>query len=212
MTQQALDVVDRGRETMSDLLSRSQDAVSELMPRRRTTTTSSYLWFGMGAATAAAALLLGARRGWRAWGSRRVRDVMVPDVETIDASATLMQAAQRMRDANVGVLPIVEGGRIRGVITDRDLVVRGMARGVDPASTRVIECATKETVSAHPDWTVDEAMATMAGHQIGRLPVIDDSGRVTGIVTLSSLALRSSERDEALDTARAVSLRSARAS
>jgi CBS domain-containing protein len=173
---------------------------------------SRWLWLLVGGAAGAAAMLASRRvRGAGAWGARRVEDVMVRDVETIDASASLMQAAQRMRDANVGVLPVVEAGRLRGVLTDRDIVVRGVARGTELASLRAGEVASRDLVAARPDWSLQQALDTMALHQIGRLPVVDDSDRVLGIVTLSSLALRSARQDEALDTAKEVSRRSARA-
>jgi CBS domain-containing protein len=123
----------------------------------------------------------------------------------------LTQAAQRMRDANVGVLPVVEGGRLRGIVTDRDLVIRGMASGADPSSMRVSDVATHSLIAARQDWAVQRAMDTMASHQIGRLPVIDEHDRVVGMVTLSSMALRAPQQHEALDTAKEVSRRSARA-
>jgi CBS domain-containing protein len=142
--------------------------------------------------------------------SRTVGDVMVQDVLTIDASASLMEAAQRMRDGNVGVLPVTDEGRLRGVVTDRDLVVRGIAEGAEPGSMRVGDCATWDIVCARADSTIDEAMEVMAECQIGRLPVVDADNRVIGIVTLSSLALRSRKQDDALETAQEVSKRSSR--
>jgi CBS domain-containing protein len=141
---------------------------------------------------------------------RKVGDVMVGDVLTIDASASLMEAAQRMRDGNVGVLPVTDDGHLRGVVTDRDLVVRGLAEGADPVSMRVGDCATWDIVCARRDSTIEEAMEVMAECQIGRLPVVDADNRVIGIVTLSSLALRSRKQDDALETAQEVSKRSAR--
>lgn len=141
----------------------------------------------------------------------KIREVMVKEVVTIEPSSTLVDAAKRMRDANVGVLPIVEGERVRGVITDRDIVVRGIATGRDPSTTRVTECATPEVVSARPDWEVEDARRMMAKEHVGRLPVVDESGHVVGMVTLSSLALRSREEKEALDTAKEVARRSAKA-
>jgi CBS domain-containing protein len=115
-----------------------------------------------------------------------------------------------MRDGNVGVLPVVEGGRLRGLLTDRDIVVRAVARGLDARSTRVAECATPDIVTARPEWSADEAGRAMARHQIGRLPVVDEAGRLVGIVTLSSLALRSQDAEQALHAAEEVSRRSAR--
>ncbi len=161
----------------------------------------------LGLAVPALWLLL--RRDGGARG-RTVKDVMVEQVVTIDSSATLAEAAQLMRDANVGVLPVVEGGRLRGLLTDRDIVVRAVARGVDPRSTRVAECATGDVVSARPEWSVEQATRVMARNQVGRLPVVDDDGRLVGIVTLSSLALRSRDEDEALHAAQEVSRRSPR--
>jgi CBS domain-containing protein len=136
---------------------------------------------------------------------------MIDDVLTIDASATVLEAAQRMRDANVGVLPVVDDGVLHGIITDRDLVVRAMADGVDPALTRVAECATWDIICAQAESSLEDAMEVMADSRIGRLPVVDADNRVIGILTLSSLALRSSRQGEALETAQEVSKRSARA-
>jgi CBS domain-containing protein len=169
----------------------------------------AYLWIGLGllGAMAIATLMRS-----RAAGGSRVGDVMVRNVLTIEASATLQEAAQRMREGNVGVLPVVDAGRLRGVITDRDLVVRGMARGMDAAQTPVRYIASEDLACARADWDVEDAMQVMADCQVGRLPVVDDDNRVIGIVTLSSLALRSDEEREALETAQEVSRRSARIS
>ena len=166
----------------------------------------------LAASTAATAAIFLTRRSRDAGQARNVRDVMIDDVLTIDASATLADAARTMRDGNVGVLPVVEHGRLRGVITDRDIVVRAIADGAQPAETRVGDCATWDIVCARADSTIDEAMEVMADCQIGRLPVVDGDNRVIGIVTLSSLALRSRKQDNALETAQQVSKRSARAS
>jgi CBS domain-containing protein len=135
---------------------------------------------------------------------------MIDKVMTVDANATLREAAQIMLDGNVGALPVMEAGEVRGIVTDRDLVVRGIARYSEMSGVRVGEVATRILVSARPDWTVDEAMRVMSEHQIGRLPVIDDRHQVVGMVTLSSLALRGGDEEDALATAQNVSRRSAR--
>src|SRR5262245_26632753 len=142
----------------------------------------------------------------------KIKDVMVQDVVAINPSASLAEAAQLMRQANVGILPVVEEGQVCGVITDRDLVVRAIAIGADLTSTPVGECATADPVVAHPDWNLDQAMEAMARAQIGRLPVIDDDNVLTGIVTLGSLALRSKKDKETLAAAKAVSRRSVKES
>lgn len=140
----------------------------------------------------------------------RVSDVMVADVVTLDAGRTVLDAARLMRDANVGMLPIVEDGRLSGVITDRDIVVRAVAAGMAPGTMPVRECLTAEVVAAEPDWGTDRAMEAMAAGKLGRLPVVDDGQRVVGVVTLSSLALRARDEEEALEAAKEVSRRSAR--
>jgi len=141
---------------------------------------------------------------------RRVADVMVADVVTIAPSASLITAARLMGEANVGMLPVVDQGRVVGVLTDRDLVVRGMAREVDPATTRVSECMSDGVIPAHPDWPTERAIVIMAQAQVGRLPVLDDDDRLVGVVTLSSMAFRSRHKAVALEAAREVSRRSAR--
>jgi CBS domain-containing protein len=142
--------------------------------------------------------------------NRTVRDVMIQDVVTIDASATLLEAAERMRDANVGMLPVMENDALRGIVTDRDLVIRAMTRDVRPSDARVGECLSEPPRCAEPGWSLDDAMAEMARQQVGRLPVVDPDGGVIGVVTLSSLALRSPSQQEALETAQEVSRRSAK--
>jgi CBS domain-containing protein len=200
-----------GREAMERAVGQGQQALNRVWRPAPRHNGNGWLWFGLGLAGAMATMVGWRRAAMLPWKGRRVEDVMVRNVHTIDAQMNLTQAAQRMRDANVGVLPVVDGGRLRGIVTDRDLVIRGMATGLDPSSMRVSDVATHSLIAARPDWALHRAMDTMSSHQIGRLPVIDDHDRVVGMVTLSSLALRSSQQGEALDTAKEVSRRSARA-
>ena len=181
-----------------------------LLPLRRSKRNMNVTYWMAAAAVLVPMAAMLVRRARRSAGRKTVAEVMIDNVVTVDASASLMEVAQRMREGNVGVLPVLEHGELRGIVTDRDLVVRGLARGVDPRTTRVAECATDQPVAARPDWSVDDAMRAMAGSRIGRLPVVDARNHVIGIVTLSSLALRSRNEDEALHTAQAVSRRSAR--
>ncbi len=140
-----------------------------------------------------------------------IQDVMVEDVVTIEATASLADAAGVMRDANVGMLPVMDGDSLLGVVTDRDLVIRGMAQDIKPSSVLVSECMSANVIAVRPDAPVEGAMDIMAREQIGRLPVIDNNGRLVGVVTLSSLALRSSQQENTLEAAQEVSRRSARA-
>ena len=147
----------------------------------------------------------------RRTGTRTVGDVMVTDVVTIAPSATLVEAARAMERGNVGMLPVVEGGQVRGVITDRDIVVRAIARNADLSNTRIEQCLTEDVVCAHRDWTAEQAMKAMADARVGRLPVVEKGDRLVGVVTLSSMAFRAPDKREALDTSKEVSRRSVRA-
>ena len=99
---------------------------------------------------------------------------------------------------------------IRALVA-RGVEVRALARSdVDPSMTTVMDCATRDPVVGHPGWTLEKALLVMAEQQVGRLPVVDDSGRLIGLVTLSSVALRSQKTDETMAAARKISRRSAK--
>jgi CBS domain-containing protein len=136
---------------------------------------------------------------------------MVTEVICVEPTASLGDAARIMEEANVGMLPVLEDGRLLGVITDRDIVVRAIAREADPATSIVGDALSGDAIVAHPDWTTERAMQTMAQAQVGRLPVLDDEGELVGVVTLSSMAIRAPEKDDALEAAQEVSRRSQRA-
>src|SRR5262249_31253545 len=89
---------------------------------------------------------------------QRVQDIMVEDVVSIEPAASLTDAARAMEEANVGMLPVVQDGRVPGVITDRDIVVRAVARAADPAAIAVGDCLSINAIVAHPDWSTEQAM------------------------------------------------------
>jgi CBS domain-containing protein len=120
-----------------------------------------------------------------------IREVMTADPRTVDAGATLADAAREMRDGDVGALIVVENGSVAGIVTDRDIVVRAIADGKDPGSTRVSDVATMNPVTLTVDQTVEDAIRTMREQDIRRIPVVQD-GRPAGIVSLGDLAI---ERD-----------------
>jgi CBS domain-containing protein len=172
------------------------------------------VWIAAGAlAGLAAAVLRGGRSTVSAHDNNpRVGDVMVTDVHAVDPDVTVVEAAQRMWRENVGILPIVQDGRVIGVVTDRDLVVRALVKdGIDPTSMRVMDCATRDPILGRPSWTLERALLVMAEQQIGRLPVVDDNGQLVGLITLSSVALRSPKAEGAMVAAKKISSRSARA-
>ncbi|ALA69299.1 hypothetical protein GT50_03175 [Geobacillus stearothermophilus 10] len=115
-----------------------------------------------------------------------VRDVMSTDVQYCTPLDNLYEVAVKMRDFNVGAIPIVDDGRLVGMITDRDIVVRGMAEK-RPGSTAVTEVMSRDLVTLSPDDSVQKAADMMAHHQIRRLPVVEN-GRLVGIISIGDLA------------------------
>ncbi len=122
----------------------------------------------------------------------QVRELMTPDPEHLSADDTLVTAAQRMRDADVGSLPICDAeGQVTGIVTDRDIVVRALAEGKGP-DARVDDVATTAVQSLTPDQTVDDAIEIVRSQNVRRVPVVQD-GRPVGIVSIGDLAV---ERDQ----------------
>jgi CBS domain-containing protein len=122
-----------------------------------------------------------------------VADVMTPGVETTTSSEALRDAARTMREGDFGSMPVVDDGRLVGILTDRDIVVRGVAEGLDPTVARVGDVASRTPVAVAPDQDLDEAMELMAEHRVRRLPVIDD-GRLVGVLSQADVALEAKEK------------------
>ena len=110
---------------------------------------------------------------------------------TVEAGATVRDAAHAMRDADVGGLLVLEGGELYGIVTDRDIVVRAVAEGLDPAVTVISELSSKNPTAIESDASVDDAVKLMREHALRRLPVVENAQPV-GIVALGDLAV---ERD-----------------
>jgi CBS domain-containing protein len=119
---------------------------------------------------------------------KKIRDFMTADPSTIDADKSVAYAAKMMKDEDVGLAPIVEGERLIGTVTDRDIAIRVVAEGKDPQSTTVREIASTQLVTIDPDQDLDEALRLMAQHQVRRLPVVEEDGRVVGVVAQADIA------------------------
>jgi len=119
----------------------------------------------------------------------KIKDVMTTSVECVRPETTLQEAAAKMKSLNVGSLPVCEGDRPIGIITDRDIVVRAIAEGRDPRTTRVPEAMTAEVVSVPETADVKEAARLMKDRQIRRIVVVDPNKRVVGIVSLGDIAV-----------------------
>jgi CBS domain-containing protein len=115
------------------------------------------------------------------------RDIMTSGPDVIEAQSSVLEAAKKLASADVGALPICENGKLTGMITDRDIVVKVLAEGKDAASTKVIDLVQGEVVTIGADDSVEEALRTMSKHQVRRLPVIDGT-ELVGIVSQADLA------------------------
>lgn len=119
--------------------------------------------------------------------------IMTEYVEVITLEKSIQEAARQMRSLDVGVLPVCNGDRLVGMLTDRDVTIRVVADGRDPKTTTVEEAMTRQVVYCFEDQDIEEAERVMEKHQIRRLPVLDRDKRIVGIVSLGDLAVKNDE-------------------
>jgi CBS domain-containing protein len=113
---------------------------------------------------------------------------MMPEVSSIERSTSVREAARTMQELDVGALPVVEGGRVVGMITDRDIALRVVGEGKG-SDTAVGEIASDDVVSVRPEQDLDEALRVMARYQVRRLPVVEEDGRLVGIFAQADVAI-----------------------
>ncbi len=133
----------------------------------------------------------------------QIREVMTPTPQTVQAGSPASEAAKLMKDADAGMIPVVDDGRLVGTVTDRDIVLRVVAAGRDPQATTAGEIASTEIVTVEPDQDLDEALGLMARHQVRRLPVVED-GRLVGILAQADVA-RSADDGRVAETLEQIS-------
>ena len=119
---------------------------------------------------------------------QNIRDVMTSNPRTIDANETVAYAAKMMLEEDVGLAPIVEGDRLIGMLTDRDIATRVTAEGRDPDQVKVRDVASTQLVTVDPRQDLDDALRMMAKHQVRRLPVVEENGRLVGVVAQADIA------------------------
>ena len=133
----------------------------------------------------------------------KVSEVMTRDVQTIRPDQRVQEAASFMLSADAGSIPVTDGDRLIGMITDRDIAVRGVAKGYGP-DTPVRELMTNDIICVRADDNVDDAASKMSEAQVRRLPVIDEDERLCGIVSLGDLS-RDADEDAASEALEGVS-------
>jgi CBS domain-containing protein len=126
--------------------------------------------------------------------AKSVRDAMTQNPRSLSPSDTVADAARALKEEDVGSVPIVEGERLVGILTDRDIVTRVVAEGRDPSSTSVRDVASSELVTAEATSALDEALRLMAQHQVRRLPVVEQ-GRLVGILAQADVAEQTGDEE-----------------
>ncbi len=121
-------------------------------------------------------------------GSRQVRDVMTANPTCVRESDTLQDVARIMKDQDTGVVPVLDGKKIIGMVTDRDIVVRGLAEGKNLENARVTDVMTTSIRSVREDSSVDDALALMTSAEIRRVPVVNGQDEIVGILSLGDIA------------------------
>jgi CBS domain-containing protein len=124
----------------------------------------------------------------------KVREVMTIRPRGVSVETPIGQAAELMESEDVGALPVLDGEQLAGMVTDRDIVIRAVAKGKDPRGMPVREIATRDVVSVRPDEDLSEALRLMASHQVRRLPVVDDDNRLVGVLAQADVALEAKEK------------------
>ena len=125
--------------------------------------------------------------------SMKLREIMAQDVETVSPDATLQQSAEKMKRRNIGVLPVVDGKKVVGVITDRDITLRAVVLGVDVTKTKIREFMTREPYVVYEDQTISEACELMETNKIRRLIVLNREGGLAGVLSLNDVTVKGKE-------------------
>jgi CBS domain-containing protein len=123
----------------------------------------------------------------------KLKDIMAQNVETVGPDITLKECAEKMKRRNVGVLPVVEGKKPIGVITDRDITLRAVAEGADVNKTKAREVMTREPYFVYEDQTINEACELMEKNKIRRLIVLNREGALAGVLTLNDVTVKAKE-------------------
>lgn len=135
----------------------------------------------------------------------QIKEIMSRSVETVSPDATIADAAETMRSLDIGALPVCDGDRLVGMLTDRDIAIRAVADGCKPEETRVSSCMTPEILYCFEDQDTSEAERVMQQWQIRRLPILNRDKQLTGIVALADIATKVDNESETARTVREIS-------
>jgi len=137
---------------------------------------------------------------------KTIADVMSRDAISVTPDDTIQRAAELMDDLDIGALPVTEGNRLIGMITDRDITIRATAAGLGPEETLVTEVMSEDVCHCYEDQSIDEVMQDMRDIQVRRVPVVSrEDHTLIGIVSLADLANSEAEDEETAETLREIS-------
>ena len=125
----------------------------------------------------------------------KVREVMTDRPRAVTPDTPVSEAARLMESEDVGALPVLDGEQLAGIVTDRDIVIRAVAKERDPKGMPVREVASKDVATIGPDDSLSDALKLMASAQVRRIPVVDEGNRLVGMVSQADVALEAKEKD-----------------
>lgn len=134
-----------------------------------------------------------------------LREIMTRDVEIVSASASVQEAAGKMKSLDVGLMPVCDGDRLQGILTDRDITIRATAHGRDPKKTKVSDVMSTDLAYCLEEQEVEEAVSLMEARQIRRIPILNQDKRLVGIVSLADIAIHVRDRDLSGETLEEIS-------
>ena len=124
-----------------------------------------------------------------------VREIMEPEVVAVSPEQDIVSVSGRMAERDIGCVPVVENGRVEGILTDRDIVLRCVAEGRDPMLCTAGEICTRAAAYVYADQSVEDALAVMAAEQVRRLPVLD-RGKLAGMISIGDVAKKRRNKTE----------------
>jgi CBS domain-containing protein len=124
-----------------------------------------------------------------------IREVMTSSPRSVESSTPITEVALLMKSEDVGAIPITDGDRLIGIVTDRDITIQVVAAGQDPKSTTAGDVASQNLVTIDPQQDLDEALRLMAKHQVRRLPVVEEDGKLVGMLAQADVAQKADARD-----------------
>jgi CBS domain-containing protein len=134
-----------------------------------------------------------------------LREIMTRDVEVVSSAASLKDAASKMKSLDVGLIPVCDGDRLQGMLTDRDITIRATAEGRDPKTTKVNEVMSTDVAYCLEEQEVEEAASLMEARQIRRVPILNQDKRLVGIVSLADIAVHVRDRELSGETLEEIS-------